>query len=62
MVNHWVNKELKVDFEIDRFSLALANFTDEEGYGRFLDLHQCYEVYLNVKGLEVNSFRKFFFQ
>jgi len=31
----------------------LASFTDEEGYGRFLDLHQCYEVYLNVKGLEV---------
>jgi splicing factor 3A subunit 3 len=31
----------------------LASFTDEEGYGRFLDLHQSYEIYLNVKGLEV---------
>jgi splicing factor 3A subunit 3 len=36
--------------------LALASFTDEEGYGRFLDLHQSYEVYLNVKGLEVITF------
>lgn len=38
--------------------LALASFTDEEGYGRFLDLHQSYEVYLNVKGLEVIIFIK----
>jgi len=35
--------------------IALANFTDEEGYGRFLDLHQAYEVYLNVKGFEVKK-------
>ncbi|CAF3377165.1 unnamed protein product [Rotaria socialis] len=32
--------------------LALASFTDEEGYGRFLDLHQCFEIFLNIKGLE----------
>ncbi|CAF0904266.1 unnamed protein product [Adineta ricciae] len=32
--------------------LALASFTDEEGYGRFLDLHLCYEFYSNIKGME----------
>ncbi|XP_067675220.1 splicing factor 3A subunit 3-like [Haliotis asinina] len=29
-----------------------VEFTDEEGYGRYLDLHQCYERYLNLKGIE----------
>jgi len=43
--------------EKDRTSdLALASFTDEEGYGRFLDLHQAYEVYLNIKGLDVTLY------
>ena len=28
----------------------MAEFTDEEGYGRFLDLHECYEKYVNLKG------------
>jgi len=27
-------------------------FTDEEGYGKFLDLHECYEKYINLKGVE----------
>ena len=36
------------------FSIALASFTDEEGYGRFLDLHQAYEIYLNIKGIGVS--------
>jgi len=30
----------------------LAEFTDEEGYGKYLDLHECYFKYLNLKGLE----------
>ncbi|XP_041354967.1 splicing factor 3A subunit 3-like [Gigantopelta aegis] len=30
----------------------VVEFTDEEGYGRYLDLHQCYEKYLNLKGTE----------
>ncbi|KAK6187943.1 hypothetical protein SNE40_005860 [Patella caerulea] len=30
----------------------LVDFTDEEGYGRYLDLHQCYEKYLNLKAVE----------
>ncbi|XP_044742309.1 splicing factor 3A subunit 3 [Chrysoperla carnea] len=27
-------------------------FTDEEGYGKYLDLHECYEKYINLKGIE----------
>jgi len=29
-----------------------VTFTDEEGYGRYLDLHDVYNKYCNVKGLE----------
>ncbi len=25
--------------------------TDEEGYGKYLDLHECYEKYINLKGV-----------
>ncbi|XP_068977944.1 splicing factor 3A subunit 3 [Bombus flavifrons] len=30
----------------------LVGFTDEEGYGKYLDLHECYEKYINLKGIE----------
>uniref|UniRef100_A0A8C5LYD5 Splicing factor 3a subunit 3 n=1 Tax=Leptobrachium leishanense TaxID=445787 RepID=A0A8C5LYD5_9ANUR len=30
----------------------LVEFTDEEGYGRYLDLHDCYLKYINLKSLE----------
>ncbi len=33
----------------------LVEFTDEEGYGRYLDLHDCYQKYTNLKGVEVLS-------
>lgn len=33
--------------------LDLVEFTDEEGYGRYLDLHDCYSKYINLKGVEV---------
>lgn len=33
----------------------LVEFTDEEGYGRYLDLHDCYLKYINLKGVEVLS-------
>nr|CDS29194.1 serine:threonine protein phosphatase 6 [Hymenolepis microstoma] len=29
---------------------TIVEFTDEEGYGRFLDLHELYEMYINIKG------------
>lgn len=28
-------------------------FTDEEGYGRHLDLNELYQKYVNLKGVEV---------
>lgn len=31
----------------------LIEFSDEEGYGKYLDLHECYEKYINLKGIEV---------
>jgi splicing factor 3A subunit 3 len=31
----------------------MVEFTDEEGYGKYLDLHECYEKYVNLKGIEV---------
>ncbi|GBP94298.1 Splicing factor 3A subunit 3 [Eumeta japonica] len=31
---------------------APVEFTDEEGYGKYLDLHECYEKYINLKGIE----------
>lgn len=34
----------------------MTDFTDEEGYGKFLDLHECYEKYLNLRGIEVRIF------
>ena len=30
---------------------VLVDFTDEEGYGRYLDLHECYEKFINLKGI-----------
>jgi len=30
----------------------LADFTDEEGCGKYLDLHEIYTIYLNLKGME----------
>ncbi|XP_065214834.1 splicing factor 3A subunit 3 [Planococcus citri] len=30
----------------------MVEFTDEEGYGKYLDLHECYEKYINLKGVE----------
>lgn len=33
-------------------SAPMVEFTDEEGYGKFLDLHECYEKYVNLKGIE----------
>jgi splicing factor 3A subunit 3 len=37
----------------DAESTALpVEFSDEEGYGKFLDLHECYVKYINLKGVE----------
>lgn len=31
---------------------TLADFTDEEGYGKYLDMHECYDKYINLKNIE----------
>lgn len=33
-------------------NLNLVEFSDEEGYGKYLDLHECYYKYLNLKGID----------
>uniref|UniRef100_A0A3Q3KVW9 Splicing factor 3a, subunit 3 n=1 Tax=Labrus bergylta TaxID=56723 RepID=A0A3Q3KVW9_9LABR len=35
-----------------RSSRNLVEFSDEEGYGRYLDLHDCYLKFINLKGAE----------
>lgn len=35
---------------------TLVDFTDEEGYGKYLDLHECYEKYINLKGIEKTDY------
>lgn len=37
------------------FPADLVEFTDEEGYGRYLDLHDCYLKYINLKSSEVGG-------
>ena len=34
---------------------TLADFTDEEGYGKYLDMHECYDKYINLKNIEVRQ-------
>lgn len=34
----------------------LVEFSDEEGFGRYLDLHECYGMYLNIRGIEKTDY------
>lgn len=34
----------------------LVEFTDEEGCGRYLDLHECYDKYINIRGVEKTDY------
>lgn len=34
----------------------MVDFTDEEGYGKYLDLHKCFEQFLNLKGIDVSVY------
>jgi hypothetical protein len=48
----WLQKKLHQHF----LSVTdLVDFTDEEGYGKYLDLHECYIRYFNLKGVEVST-------
>ncbi|GAB0088798.1 Splicing factor 3A subunit 3 [Sergentomyia squamirostris] len=31
---------------------TLVEFTDEEGFGKYLDLHECFDKYINIRGIE----------
>merc|ERR1712141_857060 len=31
---------------------VMVDFTGEESYGKYLDLHECYEKYVNLKGVD----------
>lgn len=37
-------------------SSLLVEFSDEEGFGRYLDLHECYGLYLNIRGVEKSDY------
>lgn len=34
----------------------MIEFTDEEGYGKYLDLHECYDRFINLKGMDVRFY------
>lgn len=40
----------------ERVEKEIVRFTDEEGYGKFLDMHLLFEQYLNLKGVKVSFF------
>jgi len=33
-----------------------VDFSGEEGYGKYLDLHACYAEYVNLKGVEAPDY------
>ena len=39
--------------ELLPFFVDFVEFTDEEGYGKYLDLHEVYDKFLNLRGVEV---------
>lgn len=39
--------------DIEMAEKDMVEFTDEESYGRFLDMHTIFDKYLNVKGVKV---------
>ncbi|XP_023330503.1 splicing factor 3A subunit 3 [Eurytemora carolleeae] len=45
-------EELKKIRENPADDLAMVPFSDEEGYGKYLDLHECYDKFINLKGVE----------
>uniref|UniRef100_A0A3P9IVA9 Splicing factor 3a subunit 3 n=1 Tax=Oryzias latipes TaxID=8090 RepID=A0A3P9IVA9_ORYLA len=43
---------MKASENLSEEAQNMVEFTDEEGYGRYLDLHDCYLKYINLKGSE----------
>jgi len=50
-MNYFI-KDLKICF---LYLIDMVEFSDEEGYGKYLDLHECYEKFINLKGIEVRN-------
>jgi len=44
--------ELKKLRENPADDTTMIQFSDEEGYGKYLDLHECYDKFINIKGVE----------
>ena len=40
--------------ELLPFFVDFVEFTDVEGYGKYLDLHEVYDKFLNLRGVEVS--------
>ncbi|KAI6243703.1 Splicing factor 3A subunit 3 family protein [Aphelenchoides fujianensis] len=43
----------------DRVEKETVTFTDEEGYGKFLDMHLLFDQYINLKDIKARSFFPF---
>merc|ERR1712134_96066 len=61
-----VTKPLSYEFEQMNLAVKqnedlpnMVEFSDEEGYGRFLDLHEHYQRYVNIKGIERCDYLEF---
>ena len=39
---------------------TLVDFSDEEGYGRFLDMHELHDNFINIRHMEVRGQRAWF--
>jgi splicing factor 3A subunit 3 len=37
----------------ERVEKEIVRFSDEEGYGKFLDMHLLFDQYINLKGIKV---------
>jgi splicing factor 3A subunit 3 len=38
----------------ERIEKEMVRFTDEEGYGKFLDMHLMFDQFINLKGIKVS--------
>lgn len=53
MASKYISAILTIQYNVLIF-VDLVEFSDEEGYGKYLDMHECYEKYINLKGIEVS--------
>lgn len=62
--NHQNEIAIPIGAEYEKFvqdresDINLVDFTDEEGYGKFLDLNENFNRYINLKGIVGTNFSK----